>query len=34
MQPVLKIALIVGSTRLGRNGKAVAEWAYGPAERS
>lgn|SRR5487761_823478 len=28
-----KVAVIIGSTRPGRNGEAVAKWAYGIAQR-
>ena len=30
---MLKIAIIIGSTRPGRNGEAVAKWVYGVAEK-
>jgi NAD(P)H-dependent FMN reductase len=30
---MLKIAVILGSTRPGRNGKAVAEWVYDVAKQ-
>ena len=32
-QPMLKIAIIVGSTRPGRKGEAVARWAYDVARK-
>ena len=28
-----KVAVIIGSTRPGRNGEAVAKWVYGIAQR-
>ena len=30
---MLKIAIIIGSTRTGRNGEAVAKWAYDVARQ-
>src|ERR1700675_3535276 len=31
--PMLKIAIIIGSTRPGRNGEAVAKWVYEIAQK-
>ena len=33
MIPMLKIAIIVGSTRPGRTGEGVAKWAYEVAQK-
>jgi NAD(P)H-dependent FMN reductase len=30
---MIEIAIIIGSTRPGRNGEAVAKWVYGIAEK-
>src|SRR5260370_8445267 len=30
---MIRIAIIIGSTRLGRNGEAIAKWVYGIAQR-
>ena len=31
--PMLKIAIILGSTRPGRNGEAVSQWVYEIAKK-